>query len=130
MTLFIDAVRTLISSDAEYTFETRGLNKELADYLATRSEQIIVVTNARGEKAKRIRELLADYHFEFHSMDNNPPKTDPEYFDHLLLYYGLDAEECFYLDHNEDNLASAKEMGIEGELFIDNKQAIEVLKSL
>ncbi len=130
MTLLIDAVKTLISSDVDYTFETRGLNKELADYLATKTEQIIVVTNARWDRGQKIRELLADYDFEYHSMDNNPPKTDPEYWAHVMLYYGLDPEDCFYLDHSEENLDAAAEVGIQGELFVDNTQAIEVLKSL
>ncbi len=130
MILLIDAVKTLISSDADYTFETRGLNKELADYLATRTEQIIVVTNARWDRGQKIRELLSDYDFEYHSMDNNPTKTDPEYWAHVMLYYGLDPEDCFYLDHSEENLTAAAEIGIQGELFIDNTQAIEVLKSL
>ncbi len=63
-------------------------------------------------------------------MDNNPPKTDPEYWAHVMLYYGLDPEDCFYLDHSEENLDAAAEVGIQGELFVDNTQAIEVLKSL
>lgn len=130
MTLLIDAVKTLISSDADYTFETRGLNKELADYLATRSEKIIVVTNAPGERYKRIRELLSDYSFETFTLSHKPAKTDPEYWAHIMLYYGLDTEDCFYLDHKQENLDAAAEIGIQGELFLDNKQAIEVLKSL
>lgn len=130
MTLLIDAVKTLISSDADYTFETRWLNKELADYLATRSEQIIVVTNARWDRGQQIRKLLADYDFEYHSMDNVTPKTDPEYWAHVMLYYGLDPEDCFYLDHSEENLTAAAEIGIQGELFLDTKQGIKVLKAL
>ncbi len=47
MILLIDAVKTLISSDADYTFESWSLNKELADYLSNKKQQVIVVTNAR-----------------------------------------------------------------------------------
>ena len=47
MVLLIDAVHTLISCTQEDDFETQTLNKELADYLATRPEPIVVVTNAR-----------------------------------------------------------------------------------
>lgn len=129
-TLLIDAVHTLISCDAEGTFETRGLNQELADYLTTRSEPVIVVTNARGHKWAKIRELLADYTFEFHSMENVVPKTDPEYRAHVMMYYGLDPQECFLLDHKTENLEAADEIELQGELFIDNTQAIEVLESL
>ena len=46
------------------------------------------------------------------------------------MYYGLQPEECFYLDHSEENLDAAAELEIEGELFIDTAQAIQVLKSL
>lgn len=129
-TLLIDAVKTLISSDAEYTFETWSLNKELADYLATRSEHIIVVTNAFGDKYKKVRELLSAYDFDTFTLENRPPKNDSAYFDHLLVYYGRDPEQCFYLDHKPENLAAAAELGIKGELFLDTKQGVEVLKAL
>ena len=56
------------------------------------------------------------------------PKTDPEYRDHLLLYYGLVEEECIYLDHVQENLDAAQELGIQGELFVDTAQAIEYLQ--
>ena len=129
-TFLIDAVKTLISSDADYTYETRDLNKELADYLATRSEHIIVATNAFGDKYKRIRELLSSYNFDTFTLENRPSKTDPEYFAHLLEYYGRDPEQCFYIDHKSENLEAAAQVGIEGILFVDNKEAIEALKAL
>ena len=130
MALLIDALWCLISSDEDSTPESRTLNTELADYLSTRPDQIIVATNARWDRWQKIRELISTYSFEYHSMDNIVPKTDPEYWAHLLMYYGLQPEECFYLDHSEENLDTAAELEIEGELFIDNAQAIKVLKSL
>ena len=128
MTLLIDAVYTLVSCDDEATFETRELNTALADYLATRDEQIIVVTNAWDFKYAKIRELLADYTFETYTLENYPPKTDPEYRARVMMYYGLDPEECFYLDHSEDNLDAAAEIGIQGELFFSTEQGIRVLE--
>ena len=130
MALLIDALWCLISSDEDDTLESRTLNTELADYLSTRPDQIIVATNARWDRWQKIRELISAYSFEYHSMDNIVPKTDPEYWAHLLMYYGLQPEECFYLDHSEENLDTAAELEIEGELFIGNAQAIKVLKSL
>ena len=47
MALLIDAVKTLIIAQSDDDIETRTLNTELADYLVTRSEPIVVVTNAR-----------------------------------------------------------------------------------
>lgn len=63
-------------------------------------------------------------------MDNTTPKTDPEYWAHVILYYGFETEDCFLIDHLPENLTAATEIGIEGELFMDNKQTIELLKSL
>jgi FMN phosphatase YigB (HAD superfamily) len=130
MILLIDAVKTLIVEKQEDDFESRTLNTELADYLATRQDTIVVVTNARGDRGKKIRDLISEYSFEYHSMDNTTPKTDPEYWAHVIMYYGFDTEDCFYLDHSEDNLDAAAEIGIEGELFVNNDQAIEVLQSI
>lgn len=129
-TLLIDAVHTLISSDAEGNIDSRTLNTTLADYLTIRPEMIIVVTNARGPHYAKIRSLLADYEFETHTMDNNPPKTDPEYWAHVMIYYGLDPQECFLVDHSEENLAAAGQIEIEGSLFVDSEQAIEVLERM
>jgi FMN phosphatase YigB (HAD superfamily) len=130
MNLLIDAVKTLIITQSDDDIETRTLNTELADYLATRQDTIVVVTNARGDRGKKIRDLISEYSFEYHSMDNTTPKTDPEYWAHVIMYYGFDTEDCFYLDHSEDNLDAAAEIGIEGELFVNNDQAIEVLQSI
>ena len=112
MFVLIDAVGTLVSGDQDLTFETRELNTELADYLATLDVQIVVTSNARGERGKRIRDLMSGYSFEYFSLDNNPSKTDPEYFAHLLMYYGFDPEEGICLDHLQDNLDSANELDI------------------
>jgi HAD superfamily hydrolase (TIGR01509 family) len=113
MILLIDAVKTLIVEKQEDDFESRTLNTEFADYLTTRKDTIVVVTNARGDRGKKIRELISDYSFEYHSMDNTTPKTDPEYWAHVMMYYGFDPEDCFYIDHSEDNLEAAQEIGIE-----------------
>ena len=67
MFVLIDAVGTLVSGDQDLTFETRELNTELADYLATLDVQIVVTSNARGERGKRIRDLMSGYSFEYFS---------------------------------------------------------------
>lgn len=130
MILLIDAIGTLISRSDSDDFETRTLNKELADYLATRDTLIVVVTNAWWDNYKKIRELLAGYSFETFTLENRTTKEDPAYFEHLLQYYGLDPENCYYLDHKKENLASAAQCSIQWELFVENEQAIELLKTL
>lgn len=130
MTLLIDAIHCLISSDEEGSLESRSLNTELADHLKSMNTTIIVITNARGDNYKRLRELLSDYNFETFTLENSPKKENPDYFDHLLMYYGLAEEECIYLDHAQENLDAAQELGIPGELFVDTAQAIAFLNNL
>lgn len=130
MTLLIDAVYCLISSDEDGNIESRALNTELADKLSKLDDDIIVVTNARWDNYKKIRELLVNYNFQTYTLENSPKKTDPEYRAHVMMYYGLDPQECFLLDHKTENLEAADEIELQGELFIDNTQAIEVLENL
>lgn len=128
--LLVDAVRTVISSDEVYTFETFALNKELADYLQTLPQRKIVVTNALGEKLDRIKELLRGYDFEIYSLEKNPSKDAKEYFEKLVAEKKLAIDELFYFDHLEANLQSARKVGIQAMQYSNNDQIIPVLSSL
>jgi 2-haloacid dehalogenase len=44
-------------------------------------------------------------------------KPAPRLFQVLLDRYGLRAEECVFVDDNPDNVAAAKDMGMQGILF-------------
>lgn len=128
-TLLVDAVRTIISSDKEYTIDTWWLNKDLADYLITLNNcRIIVVTNAPDLKFAKIQRYLADYDFEIYSLENNPWKTDPEFFKKLLQDKKINASDCFYLDHKQENLEAAVMNGIEWVLYVNNEQMIPILQ--
>gem|GEM_PF-2866150 len=82
--ILVDAVRGIINSDKDYNNEAWSLNLELAEYLKALPQPKIVITNAAGEKLTQIKEILKDYSFEIFSLESNPNKTDPEYFNQLL----------------------------------------------
>lgn len=44
-------------------------------------------------------------------------KPEPAIYQKLLDANGLQAEECFFIDDNEDNIAGAQALGIQGWLF-------------
>ena len=44
-------------------------------------------------------------------------KPDPRLFQVLLDRYGLKAEDCIFVDDNPDNVAAAKDIGMQGILF-------------
>jgi preprotein translocase subunit SecA len=88
--ILVDAVRGIINSNEAYDSDTWSLNLELAEYLKTLPQRKIVVTNGAGEKLDLIKSLLKDYSFEIVSYENNPSKTDSEYFKNLLSILNSD----------------------------------------
>lgn len=110
--ILVDAARTVINSDADYNSDSWTLNIQLADYLATLTQRVIVVTNAAGDKLDIIKDLLKDYNFEIFSLENNPNKTSSHYFTQALSTLGLDPLTTIYFDHKQENLDSAAQVGI------------------
>lgn len=121
--LLVDAIDCLIVQDKN---KNLSLNQEFFDYLQTRSERKIVVTNAKSETLTKIKNLLPKS--EIFTLEFNPDKSRPEYFTKLLQKFNLEAENCFYFDHEQTSLNSAKLAGIEGVLYENNEQIIQVLE--
>jgi HAD superfamily hydrolase (TIGR01509 family) len=44
-------------------------------------------------------------------------KPDPKIYQHLLLEYGLDASECFFIDNQPENIYGALQTGIAGSVL-------------
>jgi FMN phosphatase YigB (HAD superfamily) len=122
-TLLIDAIGCLINSD--FT-----INLELLNFLQSRNEDLILVTNAKDENLLRIKDILVGVEIQIFTKEFNPIKTDPKYFEILLSELNLKAEECFYLDHDISNLESAKFNNINGLLFMNNSEAILELRTI
>ena len=54
-------------------------------------------------------------------------KPDPEIYRTLLEKYGLQAEECLFIDDREDNVVAARELGMQAIRFENYAQAREEL---
>jgi FMN phosphatase YigB (HAD superfamily) len=120
-TLLIDAIGCLINSD--FT-----LNTELLSFLNSKTENLVLITNAKDENLQRIKDLLVGEKIQIFTKEFNPIKTDPKYFEVFLSEFNIKAEECFYIDHDKKNLESAKINNINGILFEDNSEIILKLK--
>lgn len=57
-------------------------------------------------------------------------KPSPEIYELLLERYGLQAEECVFLDDTEKNILAAREAGMYGIVFENKEQAIKELRGL
>jgi FMN phosphatase YigB (HAD superfamily) len=121
-TLLIDAIGCLINSD--FT-----INLELLQFLQSRNESLVLITNAKDENLLKIKSLLIGENIQIFTKEFNPIKTDPKYFEILLNELNLKSQDCFYIDHDKTNLESAKANHIDGVLFKDNSEVILELKT-
>ena len=125
--ILIDAVKTLISSDEDYNYDTWELNEELAEYLNTLPQKKIIVTNAPENKLWKLQELTANYGREIFDLYGEPAKSSTEYFKQLLESQWIPANKYIYIDHDQNNLLSAKDNGINGMKFVSNDDIIQKL---
>jgi len=64
------------------------------------------------------------------SCDYKVIKPDPAFYMILIEKFGLEPSECVFLDDLEDNLATARQLGIHTILVKDHEQAAADLKAL
>ncbi len=138
--IFIDAINTsIIKKDPDWLLTPDNLepNHELRNYLDTLPYAKIIVTNADADV---IRTVLKNKTFgNVFTLNNNPNKTDPSYYEKLLeKTFGEGIDKHIYFDHSQANLDSAKQAGMEGILYtgveelkreIDKKLAYRNLSS-
>ncbi len=110
--ILVDAINCLIDKG-------KGLDKEIAEFLNNLNVKIIIVTNT---EEKEIKSKLEKYNFDVFTLLKNPDKSNLDYFKILLDKYKLKAEEVIYFDHKEENIKSAKSIGITSELYKNNGQ--------
>lgn len=69
--------------------------------------------------------------YEIFTLKHNPEKTDGGYYEKFLEQYNIQAERCFYIEHNKEAAEKAKKLGIETLLFDKEKRDLEeVMKFL
>lgn len=90
------------------------VHKEIEHGIKSFGSRVIIITNAPKEKMIKITEETG---FEVVTYENNPNKTNPEFFEIMLQEKNINAEDCIYLDHLQDNLDSAEFAGITGVLY-------------
>ena len=125
--ILIDAVKTLINSDVNYDSDSWEINKELAEYLDKLPQKKIVITNAANYKLESIKEMLSSFWREIFSLENNPPKDNPDYFKIFLEKQSLSIDKYIYFDHKQENINAAQNNGIKSILYESN---IQIFKDL
>lgn len=118
-TILVDAINTLIIKD-------QGIDQEIFNILESFPNRKIVLTNATEDRMNELDFKSVPY--EIFSLHNNPNKSAPEYYNKMLVHFGLEAEEVIYFEHNLEAIKSAESVGIKTHYFDPEKRDISRLK--
>lgn len=122
-TILIDAADTFtIEIDGKYV-----IFDELYKLVETYPNRKIIVTNANEEQAKQYG--LVNLPYELFSLEHSPNKPDPNYFNKLLNFYNLKADDVVYFEHDTAAVESAKSVGIVSYFYDVSKKDINAVKA-
>ena len=103
-----------------------NVNKELLKIINSFNARKILVVNGFREKGKQA--LIGSDFLAFSLEEEKIKKDNPEYFKTLLSRYDLKIYEVLYFDHDENNVKTAKSLGIVSTQYLNNEQIEEFLK--
>ncbi|NIW00029.1 hypothetical protein GWN26_13260, partial [Candidatus Saccharibacteria bacterium] len=66
--------------------------------------------------------------YEVFTLQHDPEKTAPAYYEKMLAHFGLDKNEVVYFEHNPEAVKSAQSVGIRSFYYDNEKQDLETLK--
>jgi len=102
-TILVDAVNTFVINGEEIFGEMYALLEKYPN-------PKIILTNASHEQMPLFG--LVNLPYEMFTMEHNPDKPDPIYYQTMLGKYHLSADDVVYFEHNLDAVASARSLGI------------------
>lgn len=112
--------------DAWNTFVTETwINKEMQVLLDSFPNKKIILTNADAEKQKEL--WLVNLPYDLFTLNFNPLKSDPKYYEIFLENYGLKVEDIVYFEHNLDAVNSARSLLINTYHYDKDKKDIDWL---
>ncbi|HVX92735.1 MAG TPA: HAD-IA family hydrolase, partial [Candidatus Dojkabacteria bacterium] len=98
----------------------------LYDLLEKYPNKKIIVTNANPDQ--QIEFGLVNLPYPMFTLNQNPTKVDPKYFETMLKEYNLKVDDVIYFEHNIDAVKSAQSLGITSYFYDGDKKDIKALK--
>lgn len=117
--ILVDAVDTFVSEEGV-------IFKEMFDLLETYPNKKIIVTNAGDDNWDKYN--LRKMPYEVFTLKHDPEKTDPSYFEKLLVHLGLSKHDVIYFEHNPKAVQSAEYIGITSYYYDPDKKDLRALK--
>lgn len=118
-TILVDAVHTFI-------LPNEGMDQELYELLETYPNKKIILTGATEEQMQ-IHKMI-DLPYPVFTLNHDPEKTDPTYYQKMLEEFGLSAEEVIYFEHDREATQTARSVGIKTYRYDENERDLGALK--
>ncbi|MEK6800353.1 MAG: hypothetical protein AABY10_02625 [Nanoarchaeota archaeon] len=117
--ILVDAINTFVIKD-------KGIFQEMYWLLEKYSNKKIIITGANDEEMEKFG--LNKLPYEVFTLNHNPEKTDPLYYEIMLKHFKLDTTEVVYFEHNELAVKSAKSVGIKTYHYDKDKKDLVALR--
>jgi len=118
-TILVDAVYCFVSEEGK-------IFEEMYDMLEEFPNKKIILTNAGKERYKQYG--LDKVPYEVFTLEHNPEKTDPKYYELMLKHFNLDKGDVLYFENKLEAVKSAEVMGIKSYHYDPQKRDLESLK--
>ncbi len=118
-TILVDAVNCFVSDKGE-------IFNNMQDLLETYPNKKIILTGANYEKYPMYN--LDKMPYEVFTLQHNPEKTDPQYYEKMLANFGLSNNDVLYFEHNPKAVELAKSIGINTYFYDNDKKDLDGLK--
>jgi len=122
-TILVDAVYAFVIKNGDGFI----IFKEMHELLESFPNRKILVTSAFGEQFMECG--LDKMPYTVFTLKNDPPKSDPRYYELMLKNFNLNAEDVIYFEHNLDAIKSAQSVGITTYYYDEKSKNLEKLKN-
>lgn len=118
-TILVDAVNAFVSEEGV-------IFKGMFELLETYPNKKVILTGANDEQFKKFG--LDKMPYDVFTLKHDPEKTDPSYFEKLLVHLGLSKYDVIYFEHNPKAVQSAEYVGITSYYYDPDKKDLKALK--
>lgn len=117
-TILVDAWNTFVTED--------WINKEMQELLDSFPNKKVIITNADEEKQKEF--WLVNLPYEMFTLNFNPLKSNPRFYEIFLERYGLKVDEVIYFEHDIEAVESAISVWINTYHYDKDKKDLQSLR--
>ena len=125
--------KEIFPKDPYYFANHFEINDALLDFLKTKKDKFnfVIFTSMMLKDEPELREKVGVVFTKIYSAaELQMRKNDPYSFNSILKDLNKTPDEVLFIDDSEDNIASAKSLGIQTLLYKNNQGVMELINSL